>query len=117
MGETRAGRRDGFIGIFLFDAISLAIPTFAQTIAPPPATAAPADFEVSTVKLNKSGCGSSGSSFKDGRFTATNIQLKNLMEYSAYGIPAAAHTRRPQMARFGMLRHRGQNGQRLRQRA
>ena len=87
MGETRAGRRDAFIGTALFVAISLAIPTFAQTTAHTPATAAPAAFEVSAVKLNKSGSGSSGSSFKEGRFTATNIQLKNLMEYSAYGIP------------------------------
>lgn len=70
-------------------------PGFTQTSATQPAvpqprtppTAAPAAFEVSTVKLNKSGSGSSGSNFNNGRFTATNIQLKNLMEYSAYGIP------------------------------
>jgi len=67
---------------------------FTQSVATQPAvpqprtppTAAPASFEVSTVKLNKSGSGSSGSNFTNGRFTATNIQLKNLMEYSAYGI-------------------------------
>lgn len=87
MGATRAGRRDAFIGTALFVAISLTTPTLAQTTATTPATAAPAAFEVSTVKLNKSGTGSSGSNFDNGRFTATNIQLKNLMEYSAYGIP------------------------------
>jgi hypothetical protein len=71
------------------------VPAFAQTGAtepavpqpPTPPTAAPAAFEVSTVRLNKSGSGHSGSDFNNGRFTATNIQLKNLMEYSAYGIP------------------------------
>jgi len=52
-----------------------------------PPNAAAAAFEVSTVKLDKSGSGSSGSNFTNGLFTATNIQLKNLMEYSAYGIP------------------------------
>ena len=44
-------------------------------------------FEVSTVRLNKSGSGNSGSDFNNGRFIATNIQLKSLMEYSACGIP------------------------------
>lgn len=55
------------------------------------ASGVPAAFEVSTVKVNKTGGGgpgvSSGSNFKDGLYAATNIQLKNLMEYSAYGIP------------------------------
>jgi uncharacterized protein (TIGR03435 family) len=63
-------------------ATQLSVP---QPHTPPPS--APAAFEVSTVKLNKSGSGNSGSDFANGRFTATNIQLKNLMEYSAYGIP------------------------------
>jgi uncharacterized protein (TIGR03435 family) len=71
------------------------VPAFAQTGAtepavpqpPTPPTATPAAFEVSIVRLNKSGSGHSGSDFNNGRFTATDIQLKNLMEYSAYGIP------------------------------
>lgn len=70
-------------------------PGFAQTGAaqlavpqpPTPPTAAPAAFEVSTVRLNRSGSGTSDSDFNNGLFTATNIQLKSLMEYSAYGIP------------------------------
>lgn len=55
----------------------------------PPATtiAAPLAFEVSTVKLNKSGNSGSSSSFQNGRFLASNVTLKNLLQYSAYGIP------------------------------
>ena len=77
------------IGTLLFSGACLAVASLAQTsapAAPPASTDAPPVFEVSTVKLNKSGAGNSGSSFKDGRFTATNVQLRNLMEYSAYGI-------------------------------
>jgi uncharacterized protein (TIGR03435 family) len=88
-----ASRRRQFAAELLLLAASLVVPSSAQTLAPssPDAaaaqTSAPAAFEVSTVKLNKSGSGGSGSNFNNGRFTATNIQLKNLMEYSAYGIP------------------------------
>jgi uncharacterized protein (TIGR03435 family) len=46
-------------------------------------------FEVSTVKVNRSGDSGSESSFSNGRFTATNVTLKNLMEYSAFGLPGA----------------------------
>jgi hypothetical protein len=60
-------------------------PAVPQTSAPP--AGAPAAFEVSTVKLSKADNGNSGSNFNNGRFTATNVQLKNIMEYSAYGIP------------------------------
>jgi uncharacterized protein (TIGR03435 family) len=71
------------------------VSAFAQTGAtqsavsqpPAPLTAAPAAFEVSTVKLSKADSGNSSSNFNDGRFTATNEPLKNIMEYSAYGIP------------------------------
>jgi uncharacterized protein (TIGR03435 family) len=50
--------------------------------------AAPAiAFEVSVVRLNHSGGGGSSSNMNDGRFTASNVTLKNLMEYSAYGLP------------------------------
>jgi uncharacterized protein (TIGR03435 family) len=60
-------------------------PAVPQTSTPP--AGAPAAFEVSTVKLSKADNGNSGSNFNNGRFTATNVQLKNIMEYSAYGIP------------------------------
>ncbi|HEY1805677.1 MAG TPA: TIGR03435 family protein [Terracidiphilus sp.] len=49
--------------------------------------AAPLTFEVSTVKLNKSGNSGFDSEFHDGLFTATNVRLKNLIQYEAYGIP------------------------------
>jgi len=42
---------------------------------------------VSTVKQNKAGSSSSHSSFQNGLFTSSNILLKNLMQYQAYGIP------------------------------
>ena len=51
------------------------------------ATAQRAAFEVASIKPNKSGSGSSHSSFSNGRFSATNIQLKTLLQYEAYGIP------------------------------
>jgi uncharacterized protein (TIGR03435 family) len=53
---------------------------------PAPLTAAPAAFEVSTVKQSKADSGNSSFNFNNGTFTATNEQLKNIME-SAYGIP------------------------------
>ena len=88
-----AGRKLPFLETLVLLAASLlTIPSFAQTSAPPPtpplpATAAPPVFEAATVKVNKSGSSSSGSNFDHGRYTATNIALKNLMNYSAYGIP------------------------------
>jgi len=83
----RAGRRPGFIGtLLLIAASSSAIMSIGQTSAPPPAAPSPV-FEVTTVKLNKSGTSSSHSSFDNGRFTASNIRLKNLIQYQAYGIP------------------------------
>ncbi len=76
---------------------SPALPSFAQTSASPPATAvppqvspavsAPVTFEVSVVKQNKSGGSSSSSDFGSGRFTASNVSLKSLLQYQAYGIP------------------------------
>lgn len=74
-----------------------AVSSFAQTSAsspatavPPPASpavAAPLAFEVSVVKQNKSGSSSSSSDFRSGRFTASNVSLKRLLQYQAYGIP------------------------------
>jgi uncharacterized protein (TIGR03435 family) len=65
---------------------SAVAPTSATQPAVPQA-AAPAAFEVSTVKLSKADNGNSSSNFNNNMFTATNVQLKNVMEYSAYGIP------------------------------
>jgi len=75
----------------------LAVKSFAQTSAPPlpssqPAAstsvaAAPPVFEVAAIKQKESGSGSSRSNTNNGRFTGTNVSLKNLMEYQAYGIP------------------------------
>jgi uncharacterized protein (TIGR03435 family) len=91
----RSGRKMHFIGkLLLIMVVSLAVRLVAQTPAvspanaPPPAVAAaPPAFEVTTVKLNKSGDGGSHSSLNTGRFTASNILLKNLIQYQAYGIP------------------------------
>jgi uncharacterized protein (TIGR03435 family) len=84
-----------FVGTLLFvAAASLPVTLLAQTSAPqspssqPPTSAtAPPAFEVAAIKLNQSGSGSSHSDTNNGRFTATNVSLKSLMEYSAYGIP------------------------------
>jgi uncharacterized protein (TIGR03435 family) len=76
----RAQRIRSFTGrLLLMVNASLSLTLFAQTSAPA--------FEVTTVKLNKSGGSGSGSNMNNGRFTATNILLKNLMQYQAYGIP------------------------------
>ncbi len=45
-------------------------------------------FEVASIKLNKSGGSRANSGFNGGRFTATNIDVKTLMQYNAFGIPA-----------------------------
>lgn len=44
------------------------------------------EFEVASIKLNKSGSGSSHSDFDHGRFTATNEGIKGLIQYDAYGV-------------------------------
>ena len=89
-----AGQKLPFLKpLLLLAASSLTITSFAQTSAPPlpvtsaPVAATPPVFEAATVKLNKSGSSSSQSNWDQGRYTATNIALKNLMNYSAYGIP------------------------------
>jgi uncharacterized protein (TIGR03435 family) len=71
--------------LLLVVAASLAVGSFAQTV--PPAAAAHPVFEVTTVKRNKSGGTGSHSNFQNGYFIASNILLKNLLQYSAYGIP------------------------------
>jgi uncharacterized protein (TIGR03435 family) len=75
---------------------TLGTASFAQTsFSPPPtagvsaATAEPPVFEVAAIKLDNSGNGGSHSSTNDGLFTATNVSLKNLMQYEAYDIPGS----------------------------
>jgi uncharacterized protein (TIGR03435 family) len=51
--------------------------------------AASPTFEVSTVKVNRSGGSGSYSNFRNGVFTATDVSLKNVMEDWAFGIPEA----------------------------
>jgi len=81
---------------FLKTLLPLTITSFAQTATTPPTplpvnaapvTAARPVFEAATVKLNKSGSSGSHTDFDHGRYSATNVQLKNLMHYSAYGVP------------------------------
>jgi uncharacterized protein (TIGR03435 family) len=75
-----AGRKlDLLRGMLLLLAVTGTAVALGQT--------ASAGFEVSTVKANKSGEPGSSSDLRDGRFTATNVVLKNLMQYQAYGIP------------------------------
>jgi uncharacterized protein (TIGR03435 family) len=92
----RAGRKLPFVGkLLLVVAASLTVTSFAQTSTPPtasqlavtPVAAAPPVFEVTTVKLNKSGSSGSHTNLENGRFTASNISLKNLIQYQAYGVP------------------------------
>jgi hypothetical protein len=97
MATERIALELRFFGkLLLVAAASLAVTSLAQTSAPPsPSSQPPAStsaaalpvFEVAAIKLNQSGSGSSRSNINNGRFTATNVSLKNLMEYEAYGIP------------------------------
>ena len=84
--------------LLLVAAVSVAGPSYAQVSAPPtassrstsiPAASAPPTFEVAAIRQNKSGSGSSQSNTTNDRFTATNVSLKSLMQYEAYGIPAS----------------------------
>ncbi len=67
--------------------IALTPVTPAQTPVPTTTTVPAITFEVTSVKPSKAGTSSSRSSMDNGRFTASNILLKNLMQYSAFGIP------------------------------
>jgi uncharacterized protein (TIGR03435 family) len=90
--SARSTRRLWFsLGLTPLLAASLVISSTAQSSASQPATAplaatAPV-FEVAAIRLDKSGSGSSSSNTNHGRFTATNVSLKNLMQYEAYDIP------------------------------
>jgi uncharacterized protein (TIGR03435 family) len=76
---------------------SLHMVLLAQTASPAPATPAGAvaaplasptsAFEVTIVKPSKSGESGSDSSFRSGRFIASNVSLKNVIQYQAYGVP------------------------------
>ncbi len=68
-------------GILLLTGVATTATASAQTAAAGPV------FEVSTVKVNNSGSGSSHADFKDGQYVATNIALKNILHYQAYGVP------------------------------
>lgn len=59
----------------------------ALSLDPSASLASAPTFEVTAVKRNNSGDSGSRSSFANGRFTATNISLKNFIQYQAYGIP------------------------------
>ncbi len=64
----------------------------ATTVAQPAAVAssvAPPVFEVAAIKLDKSGSGNADSDTNNGRFTATNVSLRSLMQYEAYDIPGS----------------------------
>lgn len=86
------GRRQWIsLGLAPLLAVALATASFAQSSASQPATPAPAAaapaFEVAAIKVNNSGGGNSSSNTNDGRFTASNVTLKSLIQYEAYGIP------------------------------
>jgi uncharacterized protein (TIGR03435 family) len=89
--------RRSFSRVVWLGAAELAVIAAASAMGQASATAArPADagvqapaFEVASIKLNKSGSGSSHSDFDHGRFTATNVSVKSLLEYEAYGITGA----------------------------
>jgi uncharacterized protein (TIGR03435 family) len=61
---------------------ALAPTAFAQSPAQPPTAA----FEVATVKPNTSGSGGSSSRFRGDLFVATNVTLKNFLQYQAFNI-------------------------------
>lgn len=90
--SPRSGRRQWIsLGLTPLLAAALATASFAQSPASlspasQPATPAPA-FDVAAIKVNNSGGGNSSSNTNDGRFTASNVTLKNLIQYEAYGIP------------------------------
>lgn len=83
MMKTRVLKGRGLIAIWVLTCGMGGRQVVAQAPSGSPA------FEVSTVRVNRTGGTGSESSFSKGRFTATNVTLKNVMEYSAFGLPAA----------------------------
>jgi uncharacterized protein (TIGR03435 family) len=84
--SLRLCRSKFWVGVFLL-AIAFPRPGRTALCADDPTSPAP-PFEVASIKVNKSGSGSSHSRFKDGRFSATNETVKMFIQYDAYGIPA-----------------------------
>jgi uncharacterized protein (TIGR03435 family) len=70
-------------------AVTSLVQTSARSSPQAPVSASLPAFEVAAIKLNKSLSGSSDSHTNNGRFTATNVSLKNIMQYDAYGIPGS----------------------------
>src|SRR5258708_438456 len=62
----------------MFRAIALSL----LVSAPLSLAQAPAEFEVASVKLNKSGTGNVSLNSSTGRFAATNVTLRNLITYA-----------------------------------
>ncbi len=62
-----------------------ALPASSQT--PAPATTPPLTFEVTSVKHSHLNTSSSHSRMDNGCFTASNVTVKNLMQYTAFNLP------------------------------
>jgi uncharacterized protein (TIGR03435 family) len=60
--------------------------TSAGATAAPLASSSPS-FDVTIVKPSKAGESGADSSFQNGRFVASNVLIKSMMQYQAYGIP------------------------------
>ena len=53
-----------------------------------PSSTPPLAFEVAAIKPNKSGSSSSHSNMNDGRYSATNVTVKRILQYQAFDITA-----------------------------
>ena len=60
--------------------------SIAQTLATPAPAASPT-FDVVSIKLGKPGVSGSNSDFSNGAYHATNVTLKEIIQYDAYEIP------------------------------
>jgi uncharacterized protein (TIGR03435 family) len=91
---ARAAPRLRIGALFLcVTAIASLPPIDAMAQAGPPgsnaqeASAQPPAFEVAAIKPDKSGDSGSHTNFNNGRFSATNVTVKRVIEYEAYDIP------------------------------
>lgn len=73
----------------------LMVAAAAQPVAAQTAPAGSPTFEVNTIKADRSGSSGVHSHFNNGQFTATGMTLKDLVGYSAFGIPEARITGGP----------------------
>jgi len=64
----------------------IALQSIAQTVARP-APAAPPTFDVVSIKVSKPGASGSNSDFSNEAYHATNVTLKEIIQYDAYEIP------------------------------